>query len=237
MFPIARLTVPLAALAACVALAASAADRRETRPVSGFSSIGLAAPIKVQLTQADADSLVLEGAAEALDDLETVVENGSLKIRTKSKSTVTGMHKVRAYVTARNIEGLAISGSGDITAPALRSAKLRVAISGSGDVRIGELNASSLDVSVSGSGDVTVAGKADEVATSIAGSGDVRAGKLESRQSKVSIAGSGDATLWARESLAVSIVGSGDVKYYGDPSVKKAIVGSGSVRRVGATPS
>ena len=237
MFPIARITVPLAFLAACVALAASAADRRESRPVSAFSGIGLSAPIKVQLTQGDADSLVLEGAPEALDDLETVVENGSLKIRTKSRSKVSGMGKVRAYITARNIETLAVSGSGDINAAALRSTRLRVAISGSGDIRIGELNAAALDVSVSGSGDVTVAGKADEVTTSIAGSGDVRAGKLESRQSKVSIAGSGDATLWARESLSVSIVGSGDVRYYGDPSVKKAVVGSGSLRRAGATPS
>lgn len=234
---ISRIAAPLALAAACVALAASAEDRRETRNVSGFNRVGLSAPIKVELTQGDTESLVLEGDAAALDELETVVEGGVLKIRSKPGSHARYMHKVRAALGVKQIEALAISGSGDIATVALKSPKLRISISGSGDVRIGRLDASDLDVAVSGSGDVTVAGKSDSVSTSIAGSGDMKAAKLEARQAKVSIAGSGDATLWARETLTVSIVGSGDVRYYGDPKLKSSIVGSGSVRRAGENPS
>jgi putative autotransporter adhesin-like protein len=240
MFPI-RIAAPLALMAACVALAAGAAERRETRPAAGFTAIGLAAPIKVHLTQGDTESLVVEGDEAALAELETVVENGVLKLRTHSRSRsrhdIRGMEKVRAYVTAKSINALAISGSGDITSPALRSTALKVAISGSGDVRIGDLASSNLEVSVSGSGDVMIAGKADMVTASIAGSGDVKTQKLEARQVKVSIAGSGNVTLWAKESLTVKIAGSGDVRYYGDPALQKTLVGSGSVRRAGATPS
>ena len=237
MSPFTRLAIPLALMTTLVALAVAAAERRETRAASGFTAISLAAPVKVDVTQGDVEGLVVEGDEAALADLETVVEQGTLKIRARSRKDVAGMSKARVHVSAKAIDALRISGSGDIDAPKLRTATLKIAVSGSGDVRIAELDATTLDVSVAGSGDVMVGGKADTLSTSIAGSGDVKAGKLAVRTAKVSIAGSGDVMLWAREQLSVSVVGSGDVRFYGDPEVKRSIMGSGSVRRLGATPS
>ena len=237
MTPVARLALPLALMSALVALAASGADRRETRAASGFTSIYLAAPVKVDVAQGSAEGLVVEGEDAALADLETVVEGGTLKIRTRSRKDVAGISKVRVHVSAKTLEALRIAGSGDITAGTLRAPAFRIAVAGSGDVRIGALTATSVEVSVSGSGDVLVGGKADTLATSVAGSGDVKAGKLEARTAKVSIAGSGDVTLWAREQLSVSVIGSGDVRFYGDPEVRRSIMGSGTLRRLGATPS
>jgi hypothetical protein len=234
---LARVTSVFALMTACLALAVCAAERRESRPVTGFTSVSLAAPIKVLLTQADTDSVTLEGDEAALAALETVVENGSLKIRKRSRSTGVSVKNVKAFVTAKNIEGLSISGSGDISAPTLRSANLKIAIGGSGDVRIGTLTSTQVTVEVGGSGDVTLGGKAETFSTSIAGSGALRAGKLESRQAKVSIAGSGDVTVWATGALDVTIAGSGDVRYYGDPAVSQKVAGVGSVRRAGAPPS
>ena len=234
-----RLAIPLALMTTLVAVAVTglAADRSETRAVSAFTAIALAASLKVDVVQGAAERLVLEGDERALADLETVVEQGVLKIRTRSHTDVPGMSKVRAQVSAKTIDALRIAGSGDITAAALRAPSLKIAVSGSGHVRIGELTSTTLEVAVSGSGDVLLGGKADSVSTSIAGSGDVKAGKLEARTARVSIAGSGDVTLYARESLTVSIVGSGDVRFYGDPEVKRSVIGSGNVRRLGATPS
>ncbi len=73
MSPLARLAVPLALMGTVVALAVPAADRRETRALTGFNAIGLAAPVKVDIVQGDAEGLVLEGDDVALADLETVV--------------------------------------------------------------------------------------------------------------------------------------------------------------------
>jgi hypothetical protein len=232
-----RLALPFALMSALATLAVSAADRRETRAATGFTAIALAAPVKVDVVQGDTEGLAVEGDELAVADLETIVERGTLKIRTRSKREVPGMHKVRVHVNAKALEALRIAGSGDIVVPALRSPELKISVSGSGDVRIAELDATRLEVSVAGSGDVLVGGKADTLSTSIAGSGDVKAGKLAARSAKVSIAGSGDVTLWARETLTVSVVGSGGVRFYGDPEVKRTIMGSGSVRRLGATPS
>jgi Putative auto-transporter adhesin, head GIN domain len=232
-----RIAAPFALMAAFLSVTAMAADRRETRPVPGFTGIALSAPVSVELVQDDSQSVALEGDEAALAEIETVVESGVLKIRTKPRFFSWGRSKVRARVGAKTVDTLRIEGSGDINALQLSSTGLKIAISGSGDVRIGTLAASNLEVSVAGSGDVVLGGKADTVSTSIAGSGDVKAGKLEAREARVTIAGSGDVALWAKDSLNVKIVGSGDVRYYGDPAVTKTIMGSGSLRRAGASPS
>jgi hypothetical protein len=232
-----RIAAPFTLVTTLLASFAMAADKSETRPVSGFTGIALAAPINVELVQADTESLVLEGDEATLAEIETVVEQGVLKIRTRSSFNSRHMSKAHARVTAKTIDSLRISGSGDIDAAQLRSAALKVTVGGSGDVRIGTLTASSIEVAVAGSGDVVVGGRADTVSTSIAGSGDVKAGKLETSDAKVSIAGSGDVAVWAKQSLEVKIVGSGDVRYYGDPAITKSILGSGSLRRAGASPS
>jgi hypothetical protein len=237
MMNIARSLALAAGLAACTSL--SAADTVSNRPVSGFTAIGLSAPVKLELVQGDTESLVLEGDEALIADIETVVEDKTLKIRHKSKFNFTwGSGKVHGRVVARNIEALKIAGAGDITAAALKSSALKLAISGSGDIKIGAVTATNLDVAVSGSGDVTLGGTADELSGHIAGSGDLRLALLQAKDAKISIAGSGDATLWATQSLAVSVAGSGDVRYYGDPSIKKtSIVGSGSLKRMGGSPS
>jgi len=238
MRPFIRIASPVALMLACIAMAA-AAQRHETRAVSGYHAVALSAPIKLELVQGDTESLTLDGDEAALAEIETVVEDGSLKIRNRDHSWFAGpdMSRVVAHVSAKAIDALSSAGSGDIRAASLNTKDLKVSIAGSGDVRIETLAANDLHVSIAGSGNLQVAGKADVVHTSIAGSGDMKAGKLESRDSSVSIAGSGDAILWARDSIHVSIMGSGDVRYFGDPSVNKSVLGSGSVKRMAAAPS
>ncbi len=232
---------PLAALVAAAAFAspALAEEIRQPREVTEFTAIHLAAPLRVELTQGPADGLVLVGHEDALAEIEATVEEGVLRIRQKARLVprITYGPKVRALVSARRIDALSISGSGDIRARALKGGSIRLSINGSGDIGIAALESDSAEVSISGSGDVRLAGRTGTLSTTIAGSGDVRCAELEARRIRVSIAGSGDATVWARESLEARVSGSGDVRYYGDPAVERSIRGSGSVRRLGAAPA
>jgi len=220
MNAIARLAVPLAALA--LALPAAADAKTETRDASGFNALGLSAPIDVDLTIGDHESVVLEGDAEMLAKIEVSVEQGSLQIRRKRESSEWGIgwnHKqVHARVTAKRIDAISIAGSGDVKARELSGDSLALAISGSGDITVG-------------------AGKVGNLSVHIAGSGDVKTPKLDAQAVSISISGSGDALVWARQTLAVKVAGSGDVRYFGDPQVAKSVAGSGSVKRLGAAPT
>ena len=217
---------------------ALAADSRETRPVTGFSGIDLAAPAKLEIIQGEIESLALQGPAEVLADIETIVrDDGVLLIRKRTRGSWPFRTEIRIVVNAKRVESIAIAGSGDIFARTLRSPKLALAISGSGAIHVPSVETESALVAISGSGDVRIGGHATSIASNISGSGDLKAEKLEARKATVNIAGAGDVALWVRDSLAVKIAGSGDVRYYGDPSIEKRIMGSGSVKRLGSAPS
>lgn len=215
-----RLVLP-ALLALGLALPAAATITTQARALAGFTAIALSAPIRVDVTFGETESVVLEGEAQALARIETVVEKGSLKIRHNGHSEGwcgdSNKSEVRARVTAKRIDALAVAGSGDIRAAHLSGDTLSVSIAGSGDVAIG-------------------GGKVGTLSVNIAGSGDVKVPRLDAHSVSVSISGSGDALVWARQSLSVKVAGSGDVRYYGDPALGKKVAGSGSVRRLGPAP-
>ena len=229
--------IPGLAAALLTALPLAALADVQNRPVSGFSGVRLAVPGKMEVIQSGTESLTVEGSAEDLAKVETVVENGVLHIRTVEKFNWHWSPKLKFTVNVKNLDHLGISGSGDIMAKALKAGPIKLAISGSGNINIPALEADSAVVAISGSGDVSLAGRAGSVDSHISGSGDIKAEKLEARNVKVAISGAGGVKVWARETLKVRVAGSGDVRYYGDPSVEKTIAGSGSVKRLGANPT
>jgi len=229
--------IHLALAALAFAPLVQADTRQEVRKVSGFDAVSLAVPVDLVLTQGDSEGLTLEGDADALAQVETVVEDGTLRIRTPSHMHHTNFNgKLKGHVTLKSVRALDIAGAGTIRADSLHSTDLHLAISGAGDIDVGRLDAKNMDLSIAGSGDVRLAGKVDATSASITGAGALKAPKLEARRARVSIAGSGDVTLWAREKIDVSIAGSGDVRYYGDPAVSRSVMGSGSIKRLGASP-
>jgi hypothetical protein len=217
-------------------ISGSGTIKSEVRTVSGFTSISLSLPAYVEVRQGSSEGVTVETDDNLLPLVETVVENGALKIRSLEKNTNLKTKNMKITVNAKTIEALAVAGSGDIRADALKAGNLKVAISGSGDIHLKSLESEALKVSISGSGDFSAAGKSASVEASIAGSGDVKAGKLQAGEVKVSIAGSGSAEFWARDTLKSSIAGSGDVTYYGDAKVSSSKAGSGTVKRLGAAP-
>jgi hypothetical protein len=219
------------------AITGSGVMRTEPRAVGAFTGISLAIDALVEIAAGEQQSVVIEGDDNILPLIETVVENGNLKIRMKERNVSIRSATIKVVVNARSLNSLSIAGSGDIRAASLKSDSLSARIAGSGDIRIGSLDSGSLQVSISGSGDFTAAGRANTLETGIAGSGNLKVGNLETQRASIKISGSGNALVWAHETLSVRISGNGDVAYFGDPALTKSISGSGSIKRKGATPT
>lgn len=217
-------------------VAGSGNVKSESRTVSGITGISLSLPGLVDIQQGAVEGLTVEADDNLLPLIETVVDQGLLKIRPAAGFASFTARKLKFTVQLKNIDRVDVSGSGDVRAEKLKATALTVGISGSGDIRIVSLETEALTLSIAGSGDFEAGGRAASLRARIAGSGDVKAGGLDAKAVEISISGSGDATVWARDSLSVKVVGSGDVLYYGDAKLKKSIVGSGSVKRLGAAP-
>lgn len=229
-------TTLLAGTSACSAGGASIAPSgrvaMESRPVPPFTAIAVSLPGEVVLRQGPFAPVLLEADDNLLPEIETTVEERTLKLRFKRPISVSGRKTMRLTVTAPAFDSIGVAGSGDVSADLLRAGDLAVSVAGSGDVKFGQLECASLKLSLAGSGDFRAAGRAGEFKANIAGSGDIDAARLETKRTAVSIAGSGDAKVWATEALSASIAGSGDVRYQGDPAISRSVVGSGTVRRL-----
>jgi len=209
----------------------------QDRHVSGFNAIDAAGSFDVYIVQGVTESVKVEAPADVIDHIVTEVEGGVLKIHTKNESgwnwSDFGHKKIAVYVTAKDLNSIAITGSGDvffkdgITTPGA----LKIRLTGSGDV-IGKVDAKSLECSIAGSGDIKLSGHAESSSVSVSGSGDYTAKSLVTSSTTVHVSGSGDASINANTSVEASVSGSGDVSYTGGAQhVSSSKSGSGSISR------
>lgn len=203
----------------------------DSREVKNFHAIASAGSFKVNVQMGDQESLTIDGEAEDVSRIETVVENGILKIRTKRnfKSWNSVGHEVTINITAKRLDGLSLSGSGSIHLDGtLNAPSADIQLSGSGEITASVDNQNT-SLAVSGSGNLNVSGKSGSVNIAVSGSGDVKARDLTAESSNIKIAGSGNVYIKAEKDLTAAIFGSGSVKYAGNPNVSVNKVGSGTV--------
>jgi hypothetical protein len=205
------------------------------RHLSGFNAVNVAGPFDVKITQGATESVKVEAPSDVMNRILTEVNNGELKIYSKHDNwnwgNWWGNHKkIIVYVTAKDINKINISGSGDVSfRDGITTNSLRLNISGSGDMT-GRLSVKTLESSISGSGDMKLTGSAETSSTHIVGSGDYTAGNLVTRDSSIHLSGSGDAEINASNKVDASVSGSGDVHYRGGPhTVNKSKSGSGDI--------
>ncbi|QEC75989.1 head GIN domain-containing protein [Mucilaginibacter ginsenosidivorax] len=209
----------------------------EDRHLSGFTSVSVAGSFDVVITQGATESVKVQAPSDVISRIITEVEGNTLKIYTKSDNDwhwFDGGHKkVMIYVSIKEVNGVSLSGSGDVSfREGLRAGSFRLKLTGSGDVS-GKLWVKNLDVNLAGSGDIKISGTADNSNISVAGSGDYTARDLTTNTASVRVAGSGDARVNVSQKLEASVVGSGDVYYTGSvKSVSSSKIGSGDVSRM-----
>jgi hypothetical protein len=220
-----------ALLFAMLTLTTAFAQHEEKRNVSGFHSISSAGPFNVYIKIDGTESLKISASPDVISEIETIVDNGNLKIRFKHHDEWKheDMGNIDIYVSAKSLSSLSNAGSGKVKVDGyLDGEKVNCSLSGSGDITSG-VKSGNLHVSISGSGTVHLKGSADDTHISIAGSGDLQGKNLKTSSASISIAGSGSAYLDADKELSANIVGSGNVVYSGNAKVDSRTVGSGRV--------
>jgi len=181
----------------------------ESRDVSGFNEIAVLGSGNVVVEVNGSESLTVEAEDNIMPLLKTEVRNGRLELSVESSISPTV--EVKYTITAATLDGVSISGSGDVAATGI--------------------DAESFDVEISGSGKVEPTGTADTLTLSISGSGRYDGEGLAASVGDVRVSGSGDAVVYVTEDLDVDVSGSGSVEYIGEPSLTTSISGSGDISR------
>jgi len=227
---------------------------KETRNVDTFTKIAYRVPGKLYLRQGNEQKVVLEGDKDVLAKIETEVSVGRLVIgRENNNWSFWGNDdsRITVYITVKDIEGLSVSGSGDLVGEGkFKADDLDLNVSGSGNLRIDVDASGDMEANVSGSGALEVKGKCASLESKVSGSGKVAIESLISNGADVSVSGSGKilargsakeikATISGSgevlaadlevERCEVRISGSGDVEINVKSALDATISGSGSV--------
>ena len=216
-------------------MASTVQAEEETRDVSSFSEISLRIPATVHLEQGSPQSVRIEAKQSTLEDIITEVNGSKLVIRFPGKSFFQRNYKpgrIDIYITVPDVNGLGVSGSGDILADEIEARIIDLAVSGSGNIEIDDLTSEKVKGAISGSGNIRIEsdGVADELSVSISGSGNFKADGFEAEDVTVSTSGSGNCNVKSNGSLKARIAGSGSVYYKGNPTVDASVAGSGRVK-------
>ena len=223
--------------AAMLMLAASltaSAQSGEARSVSGFNAISSSGSFDVHVKIDGTESLKIDASEAVIAKIETVVEDGKLKIRWKERNNWNDNDygKINIYVEAKSLNSLANSGSGSTDVDGVVSGdRVNIILSGSGNIKT-SVKAGELRIAISGSGSMRIDGSADEAKLSVVGSGELKGKELKAGTVSANIAGSGSAYIYAEKSVSGRIAGSGNLVYSGNASVADSrTAGSGRISK------
>jgi len=229
-----KYTFALATLACVFMMAFNANAQTVTRSVSGFSGVESNGPFNVTVTINGTESVKLDVDADIVDDIQTDVVDGVLKVRFKDRwKNHHNVKRANIYITAKSLNYLGNGGSGNTTLTGtITGDHAKLAVSGSGNLKAA-VKAQSLDLHVSGSGGLDVNGSAGQADISVSGSGSIDGKELKTETVTARISGSGEVNVIANQSVSGRISGSGSLQYSGKATIAESHTsGSGRITKV-----
>lgn len=222
----------------------------EKRIPATFTTIVNSTAIDIVFNERDTFGIILEVEENLLPYIVTEVTGNSLEIRNKrGYGCIRFTRDPVIRISAPFLNGITLSGSGNLEADRLEDSEVAMRISGSGnivvdhviadysqaritgsgDLTVRNLNCIDLESVISGSGDVNITGKGTSGSFRITGSGNLYAREFEIQNSSATISGSGNLYTWTTGMLNAGISGSGNIYFKGDPQIISNITGSGRI--------
>ena len=207
------LTPCIALVGACVfdSIQGSGKIVTEPRTVAGFSRVSLSGSGHLIVDQSGTESLVITTDDNLMPYIRAEVRGNTLELGSRPMTSLRPTDDIIFRLTVKQLDGLEVSGSGQVDAKGV--------------------NVDGMRIRISGSGDVAAQGSANDLDLSISGSGAYRGDEMKTKRATAGLSGSGRAVVAVDETLNASVSGSGSIEYIGNPQVSEHTSGSGSVSR------
>ena len=209
-----------------------------TRSAKGFHAIEISDGIDLYLTQGNEEAVAVSSSTtEYRDKIRVEVVNGVLKIYYDRKDNWGirvnwGNRKMKAYVSAKNLDKLSASGGADVTvANELSASQLYMDLSGGSDFK-GKVNAQDLRLSASGGSDAHNSGRAEKLKIDVSGGSDIDGYDLIANFCTIETSGGSDVHITVNKELKGNASGGSDIYYKGNALSSSNKSGGSSIRKV-----
>lgn len=202
-----------------------------------FTQLTFDAAGELFIEQGDACTLRIEGDQDLIDKVKTETADETLSITFQSDENgvkklkwIGKESKVQYFVTVISLNGLTLSGVGNIHAENLSGGSLSLLHSGEGRLILKGLEYQELQISLEGLGEILLDGKVQSQDVDLSGLGTYNAEDLQTREANVTLSGAGTARVWVEEELNATLTGAGNILYKGQPALEKSITGLGTIK-------
>ena len=185
----------------------------ERHRFAGLTGVELATRGELEIRLGDDEGLQVSADDNLHEYFALTTDGGTLRIDTRPGVNLRPSRPIHYTLTAREIEFIELSSSGNARAPALRADRIEIRLNSSGDLSVDGIEAETVAISVDSSGDLSVDGvEADAVDVRMRSSGDVEMHDLRAASLTVGISSSGDVRIRDGDvdNLDVALNSSGD---------------------------
>ena len=204
----------------------AAAEDREVPP---FDSVHVASGIRATIAVGARKPVHLEADKDALEAIETRVEDGTLHVGFKLRSRPWNTGEVTVSIQTPELHAVAGSGGAVVRATFTRSTESAIAASGGSEVHVRGVDARQLAVEGSGGAILDVSGRADQLALQLSGGSRFDARQFEARNVDVQGSGGSVAELRASEKVRGSLSGGSEMHVRGSARATVATSGGSEV--------
>jgi Putative auto-transporter adhesin, head GIN domain len=209
----------------------------EKRNVSDYHGISVSGGIDLYLSQGEESVAVSASDTKYRDRIKTEVKDGILKIwyEYNSNSNINiqwGNHKMKAYVSFKDIDKLTGSGGSDIAVDgSIKVNALTLHISGGSDFE-GKVEAEELKVQASGGSDVAISGMVKKLEIDASGGSDFNGYELAADVCNLEASGGSDVEITINKELSANASGGSDIYYKGNGMIRDLkSSGSSSIKK------
>lgn len=189
------------------------AQTTQKRDITAFTKIDASGAVPVVFENSVTPSLVIEGDAEEIKQIETSVKNNILYIKTKGNFH----HPFKVKVGGNNLNAISVSGASSFkTDSPIKADAFNIRASGASSVKM-PLTAKSVHTDIDGASSIHLSGNTQELVADISGASDLKAGDLKSAVASVTASGASSAKVYASEKISTNTSGASSVKYDGNP--------------------
>ncbi len=181
----------------------------QKRQLSPFTAISTEGAFEIEVTCQKDPSLEVEADDNVLEFITAEVHGNELRL--SSSKSISSSEPVRFKITVPNLEGLSVSGAGQINIKDMKNDKF--------------------EIDSNGAPNIIVSGTTNTVDIDSNGAGTIDTHNLRAARAVVDSKGVSHIDLDVKEQLDVTVSGPSSVTYQGDPVVNKKVNGPGKVEK------